>query len=466
MAKILFFNPPSRKNVYLSTNTGVGAPSYPSLTLATLAGNLINKHNVRLLDMDLVPNFYEYLFQEIRSFAPDIIASSANTPQYPVMKDIMYRIKEKYPGIKTIVGGVHITALPEEASKESCFDVLALGEGDITISELLSASSAKDVAGVIYRAPGTGKRTYGHRRELLENLDTLPYPAWQLFELQKYKNSRISSRQNPVGLLETSRGCAFHCNFCSKLTFGDRYRTKGVGRVVDEMDYMLKCGFKEIHIADDSFTQNIDRAKEVCVQIVKRNMKFPWSVISGIRVDKTDAEFFKLAKRSGCWQIGFGIETGDQAILDKINKKTTLSQAENAVKAAKKAGISTFGFFILALDGETEESVKRTIEFAKKLPLDIAKFDICIPYPGTPYYKELKASGGIRSENWLKYNCHQTEEPLFDHPNLEWGIIEAYYKRAFREFYLRPGYIMRRFIKSLMSGDLIYDAGYFLKAKW
>jgi len=466
MSKILFFDPPDRKNVYIDTNVKVGAPSYPNLTLAALAGSLIDKHDIKILDLDLAADPYKSLLDEMRDFKPDIVASSANTPEYLIVKDMMYKIKEKYPSVETIVGGVHVTALPEEAGKESCFDVIVIGEGDTVINELLSASSLKDVPGILYRKTSSKERMRTEKRKLIGDINTLPYPAWQLFELKKYKNSRLSSRKNPVGLIETSRGCVFQCNFCNKLTFGSEYRAKEPKRVVDEMEYMIKSGFREIHLVDDSFTQDIQRAKDICIEIKKRNLRFPWASLSGVRADKVDFEFFRLAKEAGCWQVGFGIESGDQNILDRINKKISLSRVEMAVKLARKAGIDTFGFFILALSGETEESMKRTIEFSKRLPLDIAKFDICIPYPGTPYYKELKSENRIISENWSKYICHQIDEPLFNHPNLSWATISAYYKRAFREFYLRPGYIARRFIRSLKMGDVMYDIQYFLKCRW
>jgi anaerobic magnesium-protoporphyrin IX monomethyl ester cyclase len=137
-----------------------------------------------------------------------------------------------------------------------------------------------------------------------------------------------------------------------------------------------------------------------------------------------------------------------------------------AVKAAKKAGVDTFGFFIFGLKDETEDSLKKTIDFAKKLPLDIAKFDICIPYPGTAYYEELSFQGRIISRDWTKYICHQVEEPLFDHPNLAWDVIEKYYKRAFREYYLRPGYVFQRVKRDLLKGDFLYDLKYFIQTKW
>ena len=421
MSKILLFNPPLHTNVYTSTHVGVVAPNYPSLTLATLAGNLIQKHTVRICDLDLEAQPLDALFKVIDDLKPDVIASSATTPDYPAVRDIMLRVKAKYPKAMTIVGGVHVTALPDEASAEDCFDVIVLGEGDTAISELLSRPMS-DVPGIIYRDPLSHKRIATEKRPLIGDLNALPYPAWKLFELQRYGHSRLSSRKNPVGLIETSRGCAFQCNFCSKLVFGSTHRVKEPNRVVDEIEYALKCGFRELHLSDDSFTQEIERAKEVCREIMRRKLIFPWSLMNGIRADMVDEEFFSLAKKAGCWQIGFGIETGDQTILDRICKKIKLSDTENAVKMAGKHGINTFGFFILGLAGDNEESIKKTIAFAKSLPLDIAKFDICIPYPGTPYFKELE-KGGMRSHNWEKYNCHQTDEILFEHPVVSWPTL-------------------------------------------
>lgn len=200
---------------------------------------------------------------------------------------------------------------------------------------------------------------------------------------------------------------------------------------------MLQCGFREIHITNDSFTQNIERVKEVCREIIQRKLKFPWSLINGIRVNLVDEEFFRLVKAAGCWQSGFGIETGDIRVLKSINKQTTLAQVKRAINLAEKAGINTFGFFIFGLSGETEKSMQRTVEFAKSLPLSTAK-----------------------------YNVHQTHEQLFEHPNLTWDRLGYYYKKGFREFYWRPSYMLRRFIKGLKNGDLFYDFVYFVKAHW
>ncbi len=453
MFKILFFNPPSRKTAYLQTNVRVGTPSYPNLTLATLAGHLVKEYDVRIVDLDFTNDTWKTLSEAINDFHPDIVASSIKTPVYQVVRELMTSVKKIYPAVKTIVGGVHVTALPEEAAATGCFDIIVMGEGDLVLPELLKGK-LPDETKIIQPRP------------LITDLNAMPFPAWHLFDLKKYKNSRLSSRANPVGHIETSRGCGYRCNFCSKLTFGTAYRVKSPKRVVDEMEYMLKCGFREIHIADDSFTQDINRAKAVCEEIIRRGLKFPWSLINGVRVNLVDEEFFRLAKKAGLWQAGFGIETGDQKVLDRVNKQINLDQIRKAVLAADKAGVDSFGFFIFGLAGETEESMKKTIQFAKTLPLSIAKFDICIPYPGTAYYRELSDKGQILSRDWSNYVVHQIEKPLFKHENLDWPVIGHYYKRAFREYYLRPSYILRRFWRDIKRGDLFYDLWYFLKSKW
>lgn len=456
MARVMLVGLPSRKLVYLETNVRVGAPSYPCLTLATLAGHLIDKYQVKIVDLDLVSNAWTELKRQIRSFKPDIVAISAKTPSYPAAVELMSKVKKTYPKITIIIGGVHATICQKEVLRAGCFDIVVVGEADFALPTILSKKNLNNFKGKIYY----------DKKSPVKNLDDLPLPAWELFDLNKYQNSRLSCRQNPSGLLETSRGCAYRCNFCCKDIFGTNYRMKSPKRVVDEMAYMFKCGFREIHIADDSFTQDIGRAKEICREIIKRKLNFPWSLINGVRVNFVDREFFRLAKKAGCWQVGFGIESGDQRVLNKVGKGTKLIEILRAVKQAEEEGIETFGFFILGLLGETEKSMAKTIKFAKSLPLSTAKFDLCIPYPGTSYYKLLETQGRILSREWSAYRLHQIEKPLFKHQNLSWETIGRYYQRAFKEFYFRPSYVWQRLKRDLRQGDLLHDLGYLLKSRW
>ena len=223
------------------------------------------------------------------------------------------------------------------------------------------------------------------------------------------------------------------------------------------MEFMLQCGFREIHVQDDNFSANLDRAKQICDQIVARGLKFPWMLMNGIRVDCVDIELFEKLRTAGCYLIGLGIESGNQTVLDHVNKGITLDMIRNAVKLAKEAGVDTYGFFMLALPSDTKETMRQTIHFARELDLDIAKFDITIPYPGTRLFREWDAQGRIKSKNWSDYTHHQDEHRIYDHPNLDWETIQHFYRKAFRDFYLRPRYIWTRFRRSVRRGEVLKD---------
>jgi len=171
MPKIILFNPSTRQNVYMRTNVRVGAPHYPSLTLATLAGNLVRENEVKIIDLDLPLYSYKYLFDEIKNLKVDVVASSAITPNYYEIKKIMGMVKKTYPHIQTILGGIHATALPNEVTKENCFDVIVVGEGDNTLTEILSSSSLKDIKGIIYKESASANRVVTGTREIAKDLN-------------------------------------------------------------------------------------------------------------------------------------------------------------------------------------------------------------------------------------------------------------------------------------------------------
>ncbi len=167
-------------------------------------------------------------------------------------------------------------------------------------------------------------------------------------------------------------------------------------------------------------------------------------------------------KKAGCYRVSFGVETGSQEILNRINKGITLQQIRKAFNIAKEAGIETIGFFMLALPGDTKESMEQTIKFAKELKPDIPKVGITIPFPGTVLYNDWQSKGIIKSKNWEEYNYHSPSK-IYNHPNLDWDTITKYYKKFYRELYLNPDFISRRFIRGIKNGELLSDMFYFLK---
>ena len=241
---------------------------------------------------------------------------------------------------------------------------------------------------------------------------------------------------------------------------------KSPDRVIEEMERMLVLGFREIHIIDDLFTADMKRAYEICEKIIKNKLKFPWYPRGGIRVDRVSPELLKIMKRAGCYRIPFGVESGSQRIIDAVKKGISLEQAEKAVAMAKREGFETECYFMLGLPTETEDDIKKTIDFSIKLDPDYAKFAITIPLPGTKMFEDMNAKGQIKTRDWEKYNFSVPPKELYDHDSLSWETIEKYYDLSHRRFYFRPGYIIRMAVKTILNGTLLAHIKAFLKTRW
>lgn len=462
----MLVNPAYRRNIYEGTMVQVGIDKRPWLGLACLAGSLLrDRHLVRVLDLDVVNSPQKALEDAISGFDPQVVGISFTTPLFQEMCAIGEMVKEKHPDVVIVGGGAHATALPEDTLRNSPLDAVVIGEGDFTLGELVSADNLSVVSGIAYKAGGDIIVT--PRRGYISDLDTLPFPSWGVIDLQRYASRPPGSRKRRVGPLETSRGCPFSCPYCTKIVFGNRFRAKSANRVVDEIEYMLSLGFEEIHIVDDNFSSDLERAKDICDLIIKRGLKFPWKAFNGLRVDSTDQELFRMMHRAGCYEIHFGIESGNQGVLDGFHKGITLEQVTQAVDWASKEGIMTLGYFMLGLPGDTEETIKDTLSFAVKLKLDYAKISYTLPLPGTRLYQQMEESELLVSNvDWAKYNQSMAPREIYTHPTVGWEVQEKYYREFFRRFYLRPEYIFRRFLKGLKDRTLFWDAAALLKTNW
>jgi radical SAM superfamily enzyme YgiQ (UPF0313 family) len=290
-------------------------------------------------------------------------------------------------------------------------------------------------------------------------MDELPMPALGLFDSRNYTCPRVIARNNPVGPIEISRGCVFNCSFCNKTVHGREFRVKSPARVIDEIFALKGLGYREFHVLDDQFTTDIDKAKEICREIIKRGVNMTWNLRTGVRVDRVDQEFLDLAKKAGCYQVGVGFESGNQDLLDAIGKGARVEQASRAAEMIKKAGLEAVGFFMLGLPGETIDTMEETIRFAVNLGLDYAKATILVPFPGTRIYDEFEKAGLIKTRDWSRYNFHDARE-IYGHPTLSWDYLNRYYALFHRRFYLRYNYLMRRFWTSLRQGRLLFDLYY------
>lgn len=462
--KVLLISPPYA-NFYKDIKIKAAAMYPPPLNLATLAGQLMREgHLVEILDLNIEVNPDKAVRSAILSFKPDYAGLTFNTPLVNQAKQIAELIKEINPEIVIIAGGTHTTALPEEVLSTSRIDIAVEGEGDFTLTEIVNGMTLDKIGGITYKKNGGLKRN--ERKEYIKDLNSLAYPAWNLFDLNRYKTNELMTKATPAGWIETGRGCVFTCCYCNKNIFGRNFRMKSPERVVDEIEKMLRYGFKEIHIADDCFTINLPRAKKICRLILNKKLKFYWSPVTGIRIDTVDEELLQLMKQTGCYRVYFGIESGNQKILDNIGKGITIEQIRRVINWCRKNKLETVGFFMLALPGETAETMQDTVNFARELNLDLAKVTVTIPLPGTKLFDDLKSQNLIKSTNWSDYNLYIPARKIYDHPNLDWDVVDKYFNKFYRNFYLNPFFIAKRAWKSILDGKIISDIKYFFQTKW
>jgi len=455
----------NQRPVYAKAKVRAATHFYPSLCLATLAASCLkNGHLVRIFDMNLSENTGEKLVRILKRESPDLVGITFTTPFFSEMKRVAQLVKKNLPSALLVAGGAHASFYPKETLENSALDLVVVGEGDFALPEILSGKSLEKIKGICFKKNGQIKKT--KTRELIANLDSLPYPAWGLHDLPRYKITTFVARANPVGWMETSRGCVYGCVYCCKAVFGRTFRPKSAKRVVDEIEYMLKNGFKEIHIGDDCFSYDIKRAEEICGKILARGLKFFWSMESGLRVDCVNQKLLQKMKQAGCYRVWFGIESGSQRIIRNIKKGINLNQVRQAVKWAKKAGLEVAGFFMIALPGEKVEDIEKTIQLATNLDLDIAKMTVTIPLPATPLYDELEKQGRIKTKNWSLFNPYMPAYQLYDHDNLDWVTIEKYFSLFYRQFYLNPRFLKNRLASAIKNRTLISDIKIALKTKW
>lgn len=467
MSRVLLINP-SYKVTYSNTMARFGVPFYPVLSLATIIPKVKESgHEVQVIDLCYEDFNLPMIRERIRQWKPDIVGLTGTTPLFSQIRTIARAVKEISPGIITVGGGAHCSALPELALEEAGFDYVCFGEGDFTLGQIANGRNPADILGIV-RRDGGGNIVRNAPSGWLKDLDDLPYPSWDEFDLAQYERyfSRLIARRRPVAFFETTRGCVFSCNYCgSKNTVGRGFRKKSVARVIDEMKYSRRHGFREFFIVDDIFTTDVPRVKEICEEIIRQDIDIAWSCANGIRVDSGDQEMFHLMRRAGCYKVAFGFESGDDRVLKEFGKggHATVEAARGTVAKARNAGIDVFGFFMVGLLQDTEESMAKTIELGRDLQTDVLKISISVPFPGTPMYAELKSKGLLNQFDWDKYNVYNPQR-LYQHPTLSWEVIEKFYKLAYRRMVLtNPSFYWRRFWHGLRTGEFLYDIYYFLR---
>ena len=340
------------------------------------------------------------LAKKIQDFSPEIIGITSVTMNFPIASQILRDCKDITGSAITVIGGPHASFTAEETLRSSPWiDLVVVGEGENTMLALASGKEKlEEIDGIAYRNNGTIKRTAP--RKWIEALDELPIPARHLFQISRYFPT------NPKSGMITGRGCPFSCIFCvGHRMVGKKKRYRSPKLVVDEMETILSLGFKGINIVDDLFTLNKKHVYTICDEIKSRHLKFNWTCFA--RVDTVDRELLSIISDAGCNFICYGVETGDQEMMNMLKKKITLKEVQEAVDLTKKAGIEAMASFILGLPGETEETLLKTIGFAHELETTCALHALA-PFPGTELYENADKLGiRILTNDWSRFNANE-----------------------------------------------------------
>ena len=411
--------------------SGIDRTSHPHAGLAYLgAYSLAGGHDTHVIDAryDGVDN--DEVLGRTLEIRPDLIGVTAKTPDIKEAEKLSARVKQRLPGARIVIGGAHVTGLRARVLEEcENFDIAVHGEGEETFAEILdvvdagSADGLEKVDGIVFRRNGDIVETPA--RPFIQDLDSLLMPAWQLFSLR-----------GDLPLF-SSRGCPYKCVFCQRI-MGDKVRTMSPRRVVEEMKRNISdFNARFFQIEDEVFGLDrkwIDRTLDLMLEN-GLGEQIQWSANS--RVNVANGEIYRKMKKAGCVNLDFGIESGNQEILDTVRKGFKLEQAIEAIRTAKDSGLTTNAFFILGHPGETAKTLRDTIGFARKLNPDEVCFGMMVPYPGTKIYEMAKnGEGGYTGfhENWELYTKYFGGGIALE--GLGRDTLAKYQKMAYIVFYL------------------------------
>jgi anaerobic magnesium-protoporphyrin IX monomethyl ester cyclase len=446
--RVLFINPPwvvhRRTNLWRRI-----ASVMPPLGIAWLAAVVEKKgHRVKILDAHAEGITVREIPQWVRDNGPfDLVGITATTPLITTAMETVRAVKSNFPSCRVVLGGVHPTVLPEEALSDPAVDAVVRGEGELTVSDIAAEKPFDDIQGISYRKDGT--IVHNPDRKLIADLDTLPFPAYHLLPMSKYRPAAGAARRTPATSVLATRGCPGRCTFCYRI-FGHHLRVRSGRKVAEEVKMLQEqYGIKEVCFYDDTFTAVRREVREFCLGIQDLRLDLTWSCFS--RIDTFDEDTFRIMKESGCHQVMFGVETGNREILKNINKRQDPDAVEGVIRSCQRLGLDVRAAFMLGNPGETEESIRENIRYAVHLAPDLALFNIATPYPGTEMFEWAERNDFLRTKNWDEYDL---SAPILELPTISSERVLHYYKVAHRSFLLRPGFIWKRLKKLHRAEEL------------
>lgn len=389
--KILFISPWT-KTLYGDEKA---IPGHPHIGIAYLTAVLKeNNHQVKIFDQ-AIENDDQKLTDLIKKFKPDVIGITAFSYCYAYVSDLIKKVKS-ITKIPLIMGGPHVSAVKKDSLEKTQADFAMKNEAENSFIIFLNEFKKKKprfktVPNLIWRDKN-GNVIENPDASFIVDLDKIPFPDYSEFHFEKY--SYFSSKTIPI---ITSRGCPYNCNYCSvRLSMGRGFRPRSPKNILLEIEHWYKKGFRTFEINDDCFTLDLKRAEEICDLIIKKKLNITYNLYNGIRVDRVSKKLLKKMKQSGCVFISFGVESGNQGIINQIGKNITLKQTRRAIKLTNEVGIANSANFIIGHPGETYKTAMQTIKFAEELPTNFVNFYNLIPYPGTALYEWVE-----KNANWI-----------------------------------------------------------------
>jgi anaerobic magnesium-protoporphyrin IX monomethyl ester cyclase len=486
---VLLVNPPSPDGgIWIRTQHRVGRRSreemiWPQCSLAQLAAMLHPDYSVAIVDAIAERLTWQQFEEVLRARSPKYYLTHVTAPT--LTNDMFGVMLAKSIGAKTIAFGTHVTPMPLETMRDyPALDYILRGEPELTLRELVDSAEGRQdrcpswivelyrkadpawqavaansdtqpdlsgMKGLVWRTAGSIR--VNPDRPFVKDLDDLPMPMHHLLPLSKYT---MPLMKGPFTFILTSRGCPAGCTYCIKhVSYQYSVRLLSPERIMKELLLLRDLGIHNIHMYADLFTVNREQVTGLCDLIIGNGLKLKWTCNS--RVDYVDQEMLMKMGRAGCWMISWGIESGNEAILKKAHKGASPEKAQQALAWSRKAGIKNWGYFIIGLPGETRETIRQTIDLAKRLPLELALFHIAAPYPGTPFFFQVVENGWFRpGTRWEQVDMDK--ETVLQYQNLSAEELIYWQRRAFREWAFRPG-PAATYVKMLFS-----DSGTFKRA--
>ncbi|HOT91978.1 MAG TPA: radical SAM protein [Anaerolineae bacterium] len=462
--KVLLINPPSEQELIgnnpaiIEEERGHNPPLGLLYVAAYLESHAAQEHEVAIIDAQVEELSYAQLAERIEQYAPDIVGLTAMTFTLLDVIHTIQVVKAHAPHARVVVGGPHAHLYPEETLNLPGVDFVVVGEGEEVFHQLVQhidhPEDLMKVHGLVFRHEGQIVKTA--YAGLIQDLDSLPFPARHLTPYKKY--SSLLARRNPITTMFTSRGCPFRCAFCDRPHLGKRFRARSPKNVVDEMAACVNMGIYEFLIYDDTFTVDRKRVLGICEEIQQRKLDIGWDIRA--RVDTVDEHLLKTLRAAGCERIHYGVEAGTEKILKVLNKGITLTQVQNVFKWTKQAGIETLAYFMIGSPTETREDILQTIRFAERLDPDYVHITILTPFPGTQIYFDGLAQGVFTEDFWQKFAANPTPDfvPRYWEQELSTDELITILNQAYKRFYLRPRYVWKRLTRVRSLRELVRKA--------